>query len=390
MIQLLGHHSKKIMIITSVILILTGCNFPKAEKQTNGDMSLIMTSAAQTASVELTQIAINNLIQQLTGEIPGGVVTATPSPQPASIASATPTSAVVTATAIPCYRAQFVSDVTIPDDTEMDAGEAFTKTWRLKNNGSCTWQSGTQLVFVSGNGMNGPASKDIGQTVAPGQSVDVSIALNAPDDEGSFTGYYQLRSSDGVRFGIGTNADVSFWVKIYVENVTYEMDANHPLDFDYNICAAKWSSTSGRVSCSTSAVDFNNGSVRKTDSPKFESAYQDDEGTIVVSPSAGSGGMVMGQYPKIAVKNGDHFTTMIGCMYQREDCNVLIELQYLDSNNTLHNLGSWAEAYDGKYTQVDVDLSSLDGKTVAFILKVNNNGDSKDDEVFWLSPQIVR
>lgn len=379
-----------ILMVIGAIILLAACNLPKADKQNEGDMSLIMTSAAETASAQLTQIAVDGIIQQLTGMTPGNVITATPTLQPtASVATAIPTLAYATATAIPCYSVQFVSDVTVPDNTEMDAGEAFTKTWRLKNNGSCTWESGTQLVFVSGNGMNGPAAKDIGQTVQSGQTADISIALNAPDDEGTFTGYYQLRSPNGIRFGLGANTDVSFWVKIDVNKVTYEMDENHPLDFDYNVCAAKWSSTTGKVSCSSSAVDFSNGSVRKTSSPKLEGGYQDNEGTIVVSPSGGSGGMIMGQYPKITIHSGDHFKAMIGCMYNRPDCNVLFELQYLDSSDTLHTLGSWAEVSEGQYTHIDVDLSALDGKSVSLILKVENNGNSKDDEVFWLSPEIV-
>lgn len=389
-------HRRTLIVLTIllIILLLAACNFPKADKQGEGgdDMSLIMTSAAETASAQLTQIAVDQIIQQLTALTPVNVVTATPSPLPThglATFSTTATSAYRTATAVPCYSIQFISDVTIPDNTEMDAGEAFTKTWRLKNNGSCAWEAGTQLVFVTGNGMNGPASKDIGQVVQPGQIADISIALNAPDDEGTYTGYYQLRSPNGVRFGLGASADVSFWVKIEVDNVNYEMDANHPLDFDYNVCAAKWRSTAGKVSCSSANVDFTNGSVRKTNSPKLEGGYQDDEGTIVVSPSSGSGGMIMGQYPEITIHSGDHFTAMIGCMVQRPDCNVLFELQYLDSGNTLHSLGSWAEASEGLFTHVNVDLSSLDGKRIALILKVDNNGNSKDDEVFWLSPEIV-
>ena len=36
----------------------------------------------------------------------------------------------------------------MPDNTEIAAGTTFVKTWRLKNNGSCTWTSGYSRVFL--------------------------------------------------------------------------------------------------------------------------------------------------------------------------------------------------------------------------------------------------
>ncbi|KXK11504.1 MAG: hypothetical protein UZ14_CFX002002738 [Chloroflexi bacterium OLB14] len=46
-----------------------------------------------------------------------------------------------TASAASCYWAQFVADVTIPDGTNFAANTAFKKTWRIKNIGSCAWNS---------------------------------------------------------------------------------------------------------------------------------------------------------------------------------------------------------------------------------------------------------
>jgi hypothetical protein len=385
--------NQKILLCLAIFLLLAGCNLPTTNNETpqQDEMSLIMTAAAETASAQLTNVAINGLVQELTKQASTSAVVITATPQPSmGLATATSTGQAVQATSVPCYKAQFISDVTIPDGTEMEPNEDFTKTWRLKNVGSCTWQSNTQLVFVSGNAMNSLASSNIGQTVYPGNSVDVSIELTAPSSDGSFEGNYQLRSPDGVRFGLGNNADVSFWVKIQVSKMDYEMDEDHPLDFDYNICAAKWTSGTGKVSCSSSAADFTKGSVRKSSSPKLEGGYQDDEGTIIVSPSSGSGGMIQGQFPEIEIKSGDHFKAMIGCMNDRDDCNVEFLLKYLDSSDNLHTLDSWSETYDGSYAHIDVDLSSLDGEKIRLILRVENNGDSKEDEVFWLSPEIDR
>jgi hypothetical protein len=384
---------KKIYLCLVIfVLLLAGCNLPSANDTPQaGEMSLIMTAAAETASAQITQAAVNGLVRELTNQANTTQIVVTATQQPINaFATSTPTLQSVETVSVPCYRAQFISDVTIADGTDLEPNEDFTKTWRLKNTGTCTWASDTKLVFDSGNAMNSLASSSIGQTVYPGNTVDISIELTAPDDDGSFTGYYLLRSSDGVRFGLGNDADKPFWVKIDVEKVKYEMDDNHPLDFDYNICAAKWTSSSGKVGCSSASVNYTSGSVRKSSSPKLEGGYQDDEGTIIVSPSSGSGGMIQGQFPEIEIKSSDHFTAMIGCMDDREDCNVEFQLKYLDSSDNLHTLDSWSENYDGAFTHIDVDLSALDGKKIRLILRVENNGDSKEDEVFWLSPEIVR
>lgn len=133
----------------------------------------------------------------------------------------TPTSTDVptaTATEIPCDRASFVTDVTVPDGSDYSAGEDFVKTWRLRNEGSCTWTSSYDLVFYSGDQMGAASAIQLTNgNVAPGSTVDVSAQLTAPDSEGTYKGFFRLRNGSGVVFGIGDNGDVSFWVEIEVE-----------------------------------------------------------------------------------------------------------------------------------------------------------------------------
>jgi hypothetical protein len=139
-------------------------------------------------------------------------VTSTGTPPPS--ATFTPT---MTATPIPCNWAQFITDVTVPDNWETGPLDHFTKTWRLKNVGSCTWTSGYSLIFDHGDPMSAPASQQLTTgTVAPGGTIDVSVDLLSPAAVGTYQGYFKLRSSDGVPFGIGPSADGAFWVKIKV------------------------------------------------------------------------------------------------------------------------------------------------------------------------------
>ena len=128
----------------------------------------------------------------------------------------TPTgTSTITLTPQPCDAAAFVKDVTYSDGAEVFGGAAFTKTWRLKNVGTCTWTSGYKLLFDSGDRMSAPDTVTLtGGTVPPGATVDVSVDLKAPSDEGTYQGYFRIRNPSGVVFGIGPAASGAFWVKI--------------------------------------------------------------------------------------------------------------------------------------------------------------------------------
>lgn len=147
-------------------------------------------------------------------------VTITPAQSPTT-APANPTAvppATSTTQATPCNWAQFVADITYPDDTAVKVGTTFVKTWRLKNVGSCAWAPGYQIIYASGDQMNAPASSTLtNTTIQPGGTVDVSLNLKAPDAAGTYQGFFKLRATDGQEFGIGPSANQAFWVKIVAE-----------------------------------------------------------------------------------------------------------------------------------------------------------------------------
>lgn len=204
----MSNPSKLITIVLLLTLFLSACNLPVSTEEPEGP-GAILTAAAQTVEANLTQLAIQN--------------TPTVSIQPTSTpAVATATSAVLspavpssTSGAVPatagsgCDDADFVTDVTIPDGTTLAAGESFTKTWRLKNAGTCSWTSSYSVVFSNGDSMSGPVSQAFTTAVDPGQTVDISIDLKAPSTPGNYTGYWQLRNAAGVTFA-------TFYVEIKV------------------------------------------------------------------------------------------------------------------------------------------------------------------------------
>ena len=153
-----------------------------------------------------------------------GVPTDTPTLVPSLTSAATELPSVTpfpTNLPVPCYRAYFIKDVTIPDHYDKLApGETFIKTWRLQNNGTCNWPEDTQIVFISGAQMDAPSSQSIGDAVTVGDEVDISVTMKAPTTAGTYTGYWMLKIPNAGRFGIGDAGNQSFWVIIVVGTKT--------------------------------------------------------------------------------------------------------------------------------------------------------------------------
>jgi hypothetical protein len=114
-------------------------------------------------------------------------------------------------------RAEFVDDVTVPDGERYAPGSHFTKTWRLKNTGTTTWTTGYALIYISGTLMDAPPTVQLPGEVAPEATIDVSVNLVAPADEGIYQGFWKLRTAAGQIFGVGEDGVDAFWVTIAVD-----------------------------------------------------------------------------------------------------------------------------------------------------------------------------
>ena len=166
-------------------------------------------------AVATIQAVVTQTMYAMTQNAPTSApATATPVP-----ATSTPVPPTASHTPVPtavsyCDWVAFVKDVTIPDGTQLSAGEVFTKTWRLQNRGTCTWTPDYMLVFASGDPMGSTTAVRLPGYVAPGQTVDVSVTLTAPASSGRFIGYWMLRNPSGALFGSGSRANEAFYVEI--------------------------------------------------------------------------------------------------------------------------------------------------------------------------------
>jgi len=304
--------------------------------------------------------------------------------------TATPT-LVPTATAIPptatpavrCNVVAFVGDVTISDGTVMTPGRAFTKTWRVRNVGSCTWTPSYDLIFIAGDSLGAPAVVDMPGHVAPGETVDLSVNMTAPASPGRYRGFWQLRDASGALFGLGSG-DASLYVDIQVQVARVD----GPLDFAALYCSAEWSSGAGPLPCPGSTND-SRGYVRRINNPTLESGYIDDEPVLLTHPQMVNDGLIRGVYPPMRVENGMSFVSIIGCAHRADRCDVLFQLEYQLGNGPIQTLATWHEIYDEQFRLVEHDLSGLQGYDVRFILTARANGSPADDRAQWLAPRIV-
>jgi hypothetical protein len=200
---IVGGGAVLLLLVIGAILLLREPSGPSAEE-------LQSTSAAQTVAAQLTQVAI----QQTIAPPPASDTPAVPTNTPQPPVTDTPAPPTVTPTAACTDLAAFISDVTVPDNTYFPPSTSFTKTWRLKNAGTCTWTTGYALVFDSGNIMSGPTSQNLAGTVAPGATVDISVVLTSPASNGTHRGNWKLRNDRGTIFGLSGGGP--FYVQIIV------------------------------------------------------------------------------------------------------------------------------------------------------------------------------
>jgi len=291
------------------------------------------------------------------------------------------------AAAAVCDSAIFVADVTIPDGTSLAPGAGFVKTWRLQNSGTCTWTPLYSVVFASGDQLGAPAVVSMPTSVAPGASVDIQVPMTAPTTNGHYRGNWRIRNDTGGLFGVGAS-NYLFWVDIFV-NSSYTSSATY--DFVANYCSATWSSGAGTLPCPGTDGSAS-GFVLQAAAPQLENGNTSSTPGLIVNPQQTGGGYIQGVYPAYTVQAGDRFQGTINCAYGASGCYVNYQLRYQIGSGPVNTLWSFNERYDGLYYPVNLDLSSLVGQSVNFILyvaDVSGHGTPSGDRAEWVGARIA-
>ncbi len=290
-----------------------------------------------------------------------------------------------TVAAAGCDQAQFIADVTIPDGTIVAPGAPMAKTWRLKNIGTCTWSTAYAIVFYSGSPMGAPSVVYMPYSVVPGATVDITVNMIAPTTPGHYRSYWMLRNASSTLFGVGPTGTWSFFIDIVVSPTSYAP----AYDFVANYCSATWSSGAGALACP--GVDGNPlGYVIKSTSPQLENGTIDTSPGLFVGPQNVTDGYIAGMYPAFLVQTGDRFKATVSCAYGVTSCYVNFRLEYQIGAGPIQTLWSFKEKTEGNFYRANVDLSSLAGQNVKFILKVTAYGSPVGDRALWGGAHIAR
>lgn len=172
------------------IILISCSNKPSDAELAEATMNALYTSVAQTLSV-ITEQATDTAT-------PTQQPTATLAPTATKAVTLSPTQAVATTTT--CENAAFVADVTIPDRTVMKPGQEFTKTWSIKNSGTCDWTTSYKLAYLSGSTMSGNEN-NLTEALASGRAGNVSIVMIAPSVAGTYSGTWMMQNPSGQKFG---------------------------------------------------------------------------------------------------------------------------------------------------------------------------------------------
>jgi len=188
--------TQTLLIIGALLLSACGANEPPLTPTLAFSADEIRTQAVGTFSSDLTATAF-----AAPTNTPAPTLTAAPTlAVPATSTGGIALGSTVPAATASCYGLSFVSDVSIPDNTPVTAGQAFTKTWKVKNAGSCAWDAGFKFAFTGGDAMGG-ATYTLPSTITAGAVTDISVAMTAPNKTGTIRGNWRMSTASGQFFG---------------------------------------------------------------------------------------------------------------------------------------------------------------------------------------------
>jgi hypothetical protein len=188
-----------ILIVAGVITLIYSFSGGQADAVT--EVNAVYTNAAATLAAQQQTLQAAAPSATTTPSVtPTTTITPLVSPTLSGLVGTFSTATLSGAAVTTCDNSVYLSDVTIPDNTAVNPGQAFTKTWKVSNTGTCTWNANYQIILISGDAMSGK-STPIGVVVAPGQSVDVSVAMVAPSTNGTVQGTWRLQNDKSQPFG---------------------------------------------------------------------------------------------------------------------------------------------------------------------------------------------
>jgi hypothetical protein len=369
---------KYITFLLTLILtlsLLTGC-LPVTPTLTPVSGEIVSTLVALTVEAitvkTLEAVPPTSTPLPSTPTFPPPTATAQPSPTPA----ASPAKGYIL-----CDSAEFLGDVSIPDNDIIPAGSTFKKMWAVKNSGVCTWDSTYSIVFTSGDLIGASNKTALAGPVPPGGTALLTVVFKIPADklDQPYTSFWKLSDPAGNTFGTGAkNLPFSVIIK-----------SGEIYNFLLNPCSGSWQNTADVLYCPSKKGD-SKGYYYVAEKPKLENGLTGTSPALVMAPQAIANGQISVRYAPVMVLS-DFLHTDIGCMFDNKACDAQVGISYSVDGGDQKSIDEWHEVYDGQTTPIEINLRDLNlsGKNVSFTFTVKSNSSgAEQSEIFWTNPRL--
>jgi len=224
---------KFISLLTSLAVAASACS-NASQNQSEIETAVVQTVEAQNI---LTKVSAPPTLTPVSSP------QESPTLPPASPLETEPTNTPMAGANPGCVASASLVAENPPDEILFSPGEYFWKTWTFLNTGTCYWDQSYSLVFWDGDIMGGLGSYPLPKGVAPNETFDISIYLQAPVTEGITSGYWRFKTPWGENFGVGPQ-NQSFFVQVNVStnlkkyeviSVTYKLDRDPPTGCPLNV-----------------------------------------------------------------------------------------------------------------------------------------------------------
>ena len=311
--------------------------------------------------------------------------------------SATPTVRPIATIALPpdCNtRGRFVRDVTIPDGTQVAAGEEFDKAWLVENADTCPWGPGFTIHRIEGEPMGTANISPLTIVVPPGENGEIRLTLTAPMQPGSYRSSWQLFDLNGDPFGPELYVEIEVvpatLAETDVESILFDFVAQAPAatwqsgETDYTVVTSSISETlvvprpEGIVA--TGRAQLRGNQISDDDTlltyPHMENGYI--EGTYSVPTPLQPTDILIAElgFPKLSILSDDGVTfEVIFTPATGQEAVVFSQpVQYRDS----------------PITQIQPLTMIKPEQTGTFTLRVNGGESLNQDWAVWIEAQLVR
>jgi len=169
------------------------------------------------------------------------------------------------------------------------------------------------------------------------------------------------------------------------------------LDFVADMCDARWTNNGAEIPCPGDLTDTEYGYVGLFEDEAVLEGRTIDLPALLTIPAHSDLLGVFGHYPPFTVQYGDEFRTFITCA-EGSECDVTFHLEYFDAQGGYHTMlqGFGIDSLASisglrpPGIPIQLNLDSLAGLTVEFLLVVREHDDFDGAQAVWVAPHIYR